>query len=261
MANSEREAPLFSIITVTYQALGPLQRTIAAVRDQNFPDYEHIVVDGASTDGTPESLARETPPNLRWLSEPDRGLYDAMNKGMGMAKGRYLWFVNAGDLPEGPDVLARLAEFAAEDPDILYGEVLMVDPTGSILGTRSAVTTRRLPRHLHWKDMRFGMVVSHQAFLPRRDIAPAYLTDNLCADIDWVIRCLKSAKRVTNTEMVLARFETGGLSRQRHRRSLQDRFQVLAHHFGMVPNVLAHGWILCRAVWRRCFQGDRPFYG
>jgi glycosyltransferase involved in cell wall biosynthesis len=253
-------APLFSIITVCFNALEALQRTMAAFECQTFRDFEHIVVDGASPDGSAEWLSRQSNPRLRWLSEPDRGLYDAMNKGLAMARGHYVWFVNAGDLPEGPEVLSRLADCTAEDPDVLYGEVLLVQPDGRVLGTRSQVTAQRLPEDLTWKDMRFGMVVSHQGFLPRRAIAPPYLPDNLCADIDWVIRCLKVAQSVVHTHLVLARFETDGLSRQRHRQSLGDRYRVLSRHFGPIPNLLAHGWILLRAFGRRMLVPSKARY-
>lgn len=252
--------PLFSIITVCYQALEPLQRTVAAVAAQDFKDYEHIVVDGASGDGTAEWLAGLDDPHIRWISEPDRGLYDAMNKGQALARGTYLWFVNAGDLPEGPSILSALADTAVDLPDVLYGEVLLVAPDGEVLGTRSACTTQVMPATLHWRDLRYGMKVSHQGILPQRRLAPPYRIDNLCADIDWMIVCLKRAGVVRQTGLLLARFETGGLSRQRHRRSLRDRYAVLREHFGTLPNLWHHGVIVCRALWQRLRPGSGPRY-
>ncbi|MCF8237226.1 MAG: glycosyltransferase [Saprospiraceae bacterium] len=252
--------PLFSIITVCYNAVEPLRRTLQSVQDQDFSNYEHLVIDGASHDGTLELLQSQTAPQLRWISEPDQGLYDAMNKGQAMARGQFVWFVNAGDLIEGREVLSRLAQFVTPETDILYGDVLMVNPDGDVLGTRSSVTTQKTPDTLSWKDLRYGMVVSHQAFLPRVSICTPYISENLCADIDWVIKCLKKSRATIHTHMILARFETGGLSRQRHRESLIDRYHVLQTHFGWFHNLLNHCWILLRAILQRLHVSGRSRY-
>lgn len=252
MPPTAETTPLFSVITVCFNARKALEKTVEAMRGQSWTDYEHIVVDGASGDGTAAWLRQQQIPRLHWMSEPDNGLYDAMNKGMRMATGRYLWFVNAGDTPESADTLGHLAVLAQEEkPDVLFGEVHLVDAHGRVAGTRSALTTQKLPARLTWKSLRWGMVVSHQGFLVKRTLAPEYLNGNLCADIDWVIRCLKNARSVRHTGLVLARFEMGGLSRQRHRQSLSDRYRVMQHHYGVVSNLLAHGWILVRGLWHR----------
>lgn len=255
-----RPTPLFSIITVCFRAQKPLERTVASIQSQTFRDYEHLIIDGAGGEGTAGWLSTLQDPRITWVSEPDNGLYDAMNKGLRMARGTYVWFVNAGDLIEGPGVLAELAEQAAERPDILYGDVLLVAPDGEVLGTRSEVTTQRTPEHLNWTDLRLGMVVSHQAFLPRLAICPEYLSGNLCADIDWVIRCLKQSRKTVNTHLILARFETGGLSRQRHRQSLMDRYKVLEEHFGFWTNLWNHVRIGFRAVISGLAPHSRPRY-
>ena len=245
------QPPTFSLITVCYQAKEALDRTMESIAAQDCSCFEYLVIDGGSNDGTSDILANSTIPNLRWISEPDKGLYDAMNKGLAMARGQFVWFINAGDLLEGKQVLSHLQRQVTPETDILYGEVLMVDPQGRELGTRTEVTTQHTPLSLTWRDMRFGMVVSHQAFLPRRSICSPYISGNLCADIDWVIQCLMRSKLTTHTNRVLARFETGGLSRQRHRESLRDRYIVLQHHFGFWPNLMNHFWIIIRAITQR----------
>ncbi len=252
--------PLFSIITVCYQAAAALRKTLESVRDQDFSQYEHLVIDGGSRDGTVELLQSQTSPRLRWISESDEGLYDAMNKGLAMASGQFVWFVNAGDLIEGPEVLTRLATRVTPEVDILYGDVRMVSPEGQVLGTRSEVTTQRTPVVLKWQDMKYGMVVSHQAFIPRKSICDPYISSNLCADIDWVIKCLRKSRSTVNTRMILARFETGGLSRQRHKESLRDRYKVLKSHFGWGPNLVHHAWIVMRAIITRLSGTGRPRY-
>ncbi len=239
--------PRFSIITVCYNALGPLERTMESLAVQTASNFEHLVIDGGSTAGTPEWLAHQDLPHFRWISEKDEGLYDAMNKGLALAKGDFVWFVNAGDLVHSSDTLQILTEASANDPDILFGEVLLVTPEGKRIGTRSDSTTRKLPEVLGWQDMKYGMVVSHQAFLPKRMLAPDYIKDNLCADIDWVIKCLKRAHVIVNAHLILARFETGGLSSRRHHTSLKDRYFVLQYHFGVLSNLWNHIYIGWRA--------------
>ena len=89
--------PLFSIITITFNAEQVLPPTLESVKRQSFTNFEHLVVDGASTDGTVEIAERSGIKGISVVSEPDRGLYDAMNKGIRRAKGEYLIFLNAGD--------------------------------------------------------------------------------------------------------------------------------------------------------------------
>jgi glycosyltransferase involved in cell wall biosynthesis len=247
----------FSIITVVFNGELLLEGTILSVLNQTYPNIEYIIVDGASRDGTRTIVQKyaqqfenqwNTGFTFRWLSEPDKGLYDAMNKGQRLATGDFLLFLNAGDHLFATDTLAKIAAQTTTDTDILYGEVMWVDANRKPLGTRSQRTTQQLPEVLTWKSMRYGMVVCHQAFLPRRTIAPSYLENNLSADIDWVIRCLKKATTVQHTHIMVSEFLTGGISKQKHRQSLFDRYAVLKTHFGILPNFCAHIYILGRAM-------------
>lgn len=100
---------LISIITVTYNASSTVETTLRSIAKQTWTDYEHIIVDGASTDDTLQKVNAITTNNQRVISEPDNGLYDAMNKGIDMAKGEYLLFLNAGDAFHSPDTLSHIA--------------------------------------------------------------------------------------------------------------------------------------------------------
>jgi glycosyltransferase involved in cell wall biosynthesis len=248
----EQPPPLLSIITVVYNARELLEGTIRSVDLPRHPQLEYLVIDGASTDGTAE-LARnqaEAGRISRWISEPDKGLYDAMNKGLHMARGQFVWFLNAGDQVAETDTIERLLTSMQPEVDILYGEVVIVDEARTRLGTRSELSTQKLPASLHWKSLQRGMVVCHQAFIPRRSIAPNYMPGNLTADIDWVIRCLKAARKVVHTQLVLAEYLQGGISKQRLRQSLLDRYQVLRQHYGFWPNAWNHLLISLRALLR-----------
>ena len=238
--------PIISIITVIYNGADLLTGTIESVIGQTYPAIEYIIVDGGSTDGTVAVIEKYTDRIGQWVSEPDKGLYDAMNKGLKMATGDFVWFMNAGDHIYAPDTVEKIMEKWRPETDILYGEVMLVDDNRKELGTRSATTTQKLTNPLHWQDLAKGMVVCHQGFLPRRQIAPFYIENNLTADIDWVIKCLKASKRTTATEIIMASYLVGGLSKQQHQQSLKDRYFVLKEHFGFWGNLWNHLGILLR---------------
>ncbi|WP_266368070.1 glycosyltransferase family 2 protein [Tellurirhabdus rosea] len=242
--------PRLSIITVTYNAERFLERTIQSILACGpQPELEYLVIDGGSGDGTLEIVKNHKSHISRWISEPDRGLYDAMNKGLAMASGDFVWFLNAGDEVYDATVIpALLHAIDTQQADVYYSDALFVEDGGRVVGLRSKVTPHTLPRHLTWRDMALGMKVCHQAFIARRSIAPTYPVDNLSADIDWEIRCLKAARKIVFLEFILCRYLTGGLSVQRHRQSLMDRFKVLADHFGYAATVWNHGRILLRAA-------------
>ena len=244
---------MLSIITITYNAERFLERTIQSVVAQQSIDYEHIVIDGASTDGTLAIIKQYESHITEWISEPDQGLYDAMNNGLNRARGQYVWFMNAGDEIHDPRTLPKLLDrIKATEADVYYSDALFVrddggTQSGSPVGLRSQVTPHALPHHLTWQDMALGMKVCHQAFIAKRAIAPDYAINNLSADIDWEIRCLKAAKTVEFLPFVLCKYLVGGLSVQQHQRSLLDRFNVLTTHFGLLPTLLNHVKILWRA--------------
>lgn len=118
-----------SVITVCYNAESVIEKTIRSVLGQTYEDLEYIIVDGASKDHTPdiiEGYLADT--RVKYLSEPDKGIYDAMNKGAGMATGDYLEFLNAGDVLADDQVLSHIAERAGQSgADILYGDILYVN--------------------------------------------------------------------------------------------------------------------------------------
>ena len=238
--------PIISIITVVYNSELLLSATIESVIGQTYPHIEYIIVDGNSKDGTVAIIEKYTSQISQWVSEPDNGLYDAMNKGLKMATGDFVWFMNAGDHIYAPDTLEKMINKWKPDTDILYGEVMLVDDARKEIGTRSASTKQKLTNPLHWQDLAKGMVVCHQGFLSRRTIAPFYIENNLTADIDWVIKCLKASKRTTPTELIVASYLVGGLSKQQHQQSLKDRYFVLKEHFGFWPNLWNHLQILLR---------------
>ena len=248
---SSKERPIVSVITIVYNRKKDLQATFRSVFEQSYDNIEYIVVDGGSSDGTLELIQENDDKIGYWRSEPDKGLYDAMNKGLSLAKGDYLWFMNAGDLIYDKDTVKNLVSKAGREADIYFGETLLFDEDGKEWGLRSEVTTQKLPKDLSWRSLKLGMVVCHQSILVKRDLAPEYILDHpYSADIDWVIKSLKNAKRIVNTDQILSRYLMGGFSKKNLIKSWNDRYKILARHYGFLPNLWNHMVIILRAIFR-----------
>lgn len=233
----KRVLPKISIITVVRNDAQGLELTLANLVSLDYPNLELIVVDGASNDDTPNVAHKYYGSIAQYLSEPDTGIYDAMNKGLRLATGDYVWFVNAGDRVASTDGLERLMTTDGELSDIYYGEAVVVDTEGRRLGLRR----KKLPKKLTWRSLRRGMVVCHQAFIVRRQIAPLYdLKYRYAADIEWQIQCLKGAQSTQFTGGELCQFASGGTSTTHRRESLVERWAIMRSHYGVSVTVWSH---------------------
>ena len=257
--------PLITVATVTYNAESTLPCTLESVASQTYPHIEHLIVDGCSKDQTMEQIHRYVdantgkaqPHDIHVVREPDKGLYDAMNKALEQAAGDYIVFLNAGDRLHSPDTLQKaFAPLAGLSPlpAIVYGETDLVDAEGRF------VRHRRLqaPERLTWKDFRWGMLVCHQSFYVRTDLArqtPYDLAYRFSADYDWCLRLLEQADRkglpVRNSHLVLTDYLCEGLTTQNHKASLGERFRIMARHFGWAATVGQHLWFVLRAVLKK----------
>lgn len=244
----------FSVITCTYNAEAVLKRTLDSVRKQTCSHVEHLIIDGASTDNTcaiaKEYEAGEHVHRVRVISEKDRGLYDAMNKGMSLATGDYIVFLNAGDEFYDENTLGDIAARLGDDAyGVIYGNTEIVDDKGKSLGMRRL----QPPKKLTWKSFRDGMLVCHQSFYANTDIAkrtPYDLKYKLSADVDWCIRILKESERMglttLNMKKTLCRYLEGGMSVKSHRTSLMERFSIMRRHYGLISTIYKHITFLFR---------------
>jgi glycosyltransferase involved in cell wall biosynthesis len=226
-----------SIITVVFNDPEGLEKTILNVASQTYTGIEHIVIDGASKDSTIDVINKHQDKLSYWISEPDRGLYDAMNKGLKAAQGDYVWFMNAGDLIYKDDTTELIFRDQDQYADIYYGDTMVVDSDYREIGLRRL----RPPGQLSWKSFQKGMLVCHQAILVKRELAGFYderYTHS--ADFDWVIKALKKADKIRNTNMILAAFLDGGHSKQNIKPSLKERFHSMSRHYGFLPTLLRH---------------------
>ena len=255
-------------VTITFNAAKVLQRTLDSIMQQDYPNIVHLIIDGASTDNTMKlvddyiarSNAAENGHRIQVTSEPDKGIYDAMNKGLRSLDGDYVCFLNAGDFLPAADTARKIAEAATNThhqtpntqlPAVLYGNTDIVDGEGRFLHHRRLSP----PENLTWKSFRQGMLVCHQAFYARTDFAIATPYDmqyRYSADVDWCIRVMKAAEKenvpLLNLKMVVANYTEEGQTTLHHRESLWERYRVMEHHYGRVQTCLLHLWFVVRAL-------------
>ena len=249
-----------SIITITYNNAEGLRRTIQSVQSQTFCDFEHIIVDGGSTDGSVEIIRQyadneairpenskadnlASSPNhlitlspITWISEKDRGVYDAQNKGIRLAHGEYCYFLNAGDTFCADDVLERMFSpnslFTSSPnrlPDILYGNEVIVDGNGQRVGIARGVANPS------FVDL-YNSCMKHQASFIRRSLFDKYGMYNadmrICSDFDWFFRVIAFHDDVTllYKDVDIAYFENTGLSYHSPELCAKERQQILDLH-------------------------------
>ena len=232
------DQPLVTFITVVYQGAADIESTILSILGQTDKRFEYFIIDGGSTDGTLDLIKKYESQLSGWISEPDKGLYDAMNKGMKLGSGKYLWFMNAGDLVYTNDTLERIfASANSSVPDVIYGETEIIDEAGRSLGKRRL----QAPTKLSWKSLQWGMVVCHQSFLVKREKCLPYDSEyRFAADVDWMIRVLRSSETIYNSGMNLSKFKSGGLTYKNIRHGLKERFRIMVKNYGLFNTVFNH---------------------
>lgn len=252
----------FTIVTCTYNAEAVLQRTLDSVMKQTYCNIEHLIIDGVSKDKTLTMVKAyqhkndvgESAHEILVFSEPDKGLYDAMNKGIDRATGDYLIFLNAGDVFPSEDTLEFVEGCVGEGeelPGVLYGDTDIVNMDGHFLRHRRLTP----PKCLSWRSFMWGMLVCHQSFYARADIAKGIhynLDYRFSADVDWCIRIMREAARrhlpLRNVNAVITNYLDGGMSVQNHKASLKERFQVMRSHYGLLTTLFVHAWFAVRSV-------------
>ena len=257
----------FTVATVCYNASSTLRRTLQSVVTQDYPHIEHLIIDGASKDDTAPLVQQylalyegiEDGRTLVFRSEPDKGLYDAMNKALLQATGDYILFLNAGDKFHTSttlaDIAAQLSTSSGENlPAVLYGDTHLVDDNGTFLRARRLSPPEQLRMH----DFINGMLVCHQAFFARTDLARIELYNldyRFSADYDWCIRLMQQAEQhgltLHNTHLVVADYLSEGLTTRHHKASLRERFRIMAHHYGLFTALAHHAWFVIRALIKR----------
>jgi glycosyltransferase involved in cell wall biosynthesis len=230
-----------SIITAVFNAAGTIEEALLSVARQTHPDVEHIVVDGGSTDGTREIIDRYRHRIAKVVFEPDRGVYDAMNKGLALASGDVIGFLNADDLYASKDVLSRVVSIMErEGLDALFGDVEFFkpkDPTRTVRRYRSA---RFSP-----DQIALGWMPAHPALFLRRRVYESYghfRTDyRIAGDFEYCARIFHNNTLVYRSlPETLVRMRTGGISTSGWRNTVLLNREVLraCRENGINTNIL-----------------------
>ncbi|MCQ2375424.1 MAG: glycosyltransferase [Salinivirgaceae bacterium] len=242
-----------SVVTITFNAEQFLPKTMQSVASQTYSNIEYIIVDGKSTDRTVEQIKEfeselknsNSPISLRWISEPDSGLYDAMNKGLHLATGDFVWFVNAGDKIFDNQTAQHIADAVQANPqcDVVYGQTLVIDHNDNPVGERHKIA----PANLQKKHLLNGLVVCHQSILVRKTIAPDYnLKYRVSADYDWTCKVLEVSRQNVFINGYISRFMLAGVSNANRKASWIERFNSMRSHFGLLRTLWAHAIIIAK---------------
>ena len=204
---------IVTIITVCRNHAQELERTIRSVESQTWQEKEYLVIDGASTDDTLDVIKAHEASITRWISEPDQGIYDAMNKGVRMAQGEWVIFMNAGDTFASDDTLQRVFG-SPQNADVIYGDVIK----GELVKKAEA------PRNAH------RMFYCHQsAFVRTRCLRefPFDIRHRMSADFKQVKQLYLSGKTFLQLDFPVANFDTQGVSNRNRSAGLYDNIQVI----------------------------------
>ena len=243
------QQPLISIITVTYNAGKVISKTLQSLKNQTFRDFEHLIIDGASKDETLDIVKDYGLTQTKVISEPDKGLYDAMNKGIRLANGKFILFLNAGDSFHSDSTLACYSEQAKNNYDIIFGDTIIVDGNGNKIADRHLSAPQKLTKN-SFSD---GMLICHQAFMVKKELAPSYNLDyRFSADYDWCINCISKTNpdNCKNLNQVTIDYLSDGLTDKNKWKSLRERFKIMAWHYGLIKTTSKHLGFILRAARR-----------
>ena len=211
---------IVTIITVCRNHAKELERTIRSVESQTWQEKEYLVIDGASTDETLNVIKAHEASITRWVSEPDQGIYDAMNKGVRMAQGEWVIFMNAGDTFASDDTLQRVFSLFTshssllQDADVIYGDVIKWE----------LVKKAEAPRNAH------RMFYCHQSAFVRTNCLREFPFDTrhrMSADFKQVKQLYLSGKIFRQLDFPVANFDTQGVSNKNRSAGLYDNIQVI----------------------------------
>ena len=225
--------PSLSIITVVFNGEKYLEQTIISVIDQTYENIEYIVLDGASSDMTIEIIKRYENDITVWKSEKDNGIYDAMNKGIDLATGDFIWFLNAGDVIYENLTVEKIFENYNNKIDVLYGQMQLINEDGL------DVSIFKVPKSLTYRDFMYGMAVSHQAIIIKKELISYYnLNYKVVSDHDWIISALKKSKNIIKVDLVFSKYLLGGFSDKNFYTGWNERLIIMKKQYNRFAYIL-----------------------
>lgn len=231
-----KKNPKISIITVSYNSSKYIERTIKSIINQTYKNLEYIIVDGKSVDNTLDIIEKYKTKIDVLISEPDKNLYDAMNKGIEKSSGEYLIFMNAGDIIKDDKSLESVIK-KSNGEDFIYGETRYINEYGKLKKWHKQTPQQN---QISYKSFINGMVVCHQSMIIKKKIVQFYdiNTWKVSSDIDWSIRTLKKAKSFYHYKDVFCYYLEGGISNKMRKKSIKERFFISIKHFGLCKTIL-----------------------
>jgi len=224
--SQEASRPFFSVITVVRNAVSTIEDCIMSVETQTFTDFEYIVVDSLSDDGTSELISKHLGSIDKYVREKDSGIYDAMNKAIEMCEGEYIGIINADDA-YFEDTLKNVQKVITEFPDsqIVYGGVQILAEGGGLLFVDHSNLDRAMIAHP-------SCFVSAEAYR----LFGAFNTDfKIAADYDFMLRARNAGAVFHNSGLLLAKYRPGGASAKFRLQSIKEMIAIQGHHLGWNP--------------------------
>lgn len=210
-----------SVITVSYNSIKTISNAINSVLSQTYPDIEYIIVDGVSTDGTIDVVKSFGNRISKFISEPDSGIYDAMNKGIKLATGEIIGIMNSDDIFYDNQVVEKVVtSFRENEIDAVYGDIQFVDPEKT-----SRIVRYYSSKHFNPDRFKFGIMPAHPSFYARRELFEKlgyFRTDyKIAADFELLLRFIYGNKiKCRYLEMPFVSMRTGGISNKSFRSNL-----------------------------------------
>jgi len=219
---NEKEFPLISVITVVYNNVEHIEETIKSVINQSYKNVAYIIIDGGSTDGTVDIIKKYKKKIYYWVSEPDKGIYDAMNKGISHAKGDYINFLNSGDTFYSNKVISKIAEIInKKDADLIYGKFNASYSTYNIIKDNQIY-------------LKFGKGICHQtAFVKNRLLKENNFDKNYksAADFNFFCKIMDNKKSVRKTKEIIINYRSGGFSSNKDV-TYSEYYTIIKKYFG-----------------------------
>jgi glycosyltransferase involved in cell wall biosynthesis len=228
VSNNIGNPPIISVVTINRNMRQELEATLESVVAQTYPHLEFVVIDGGSIDGSSDLVERFASQIDYWISEPDRGIYDAMNKGVRAATGEWVIFMNAGDRFHDGDAIADVFSEDHSDTDLIYGHSTRWHAREEIARFVPAEPLAALP---------LRMTCSHQSLFTRRGLLleQPFSSGLVAADYEFLVRMYIERRRFKIVDRVVAVNVSGGISDVRRLRSVTERARIAARHGLMTP--------------------------
>lgn len=233
-----QNTPLITIITVAYNAEDFLEQTIKSIIGQNYPNIEYIVIDGKSTDGTINIIKKYEQYIDHWISEPDDGIYDAMNKGVALATGDWINFLNAGDSFCGKTTISEVSKHLDKHSDLISGDIYYIQ--------------NNQKKYIKSRGFKFafsGMFCFHQTLFTRTSLIKKYMFNaeyKIAGDYDFVLKCYINNYAFKFLDLPIANFLSGGMNEQHRALSkienlfIQTRYLTIPNEIDKAITIFKH---------------------